>query len=45
MLDLESTNGTQVNGEEIPVSRYFEIMSGDVIKFGLDDSDFVLIKS
>ncbi|TIA84047.1 hypothetical protein E3P98_00428 [Wallemia ichthyophaga] len=45
VLDLESTNGTQVNGEEIPVSRYFEIISGDVIKFGLDDSDFVLIKS
>ncbi|TIA93395.1 hypothetical protein E3P99_00219 [Wallemia hederae] len=44
LLDLESTNGTQVNDKEIPVSRYYEIMTGDVIKFGLDKRDFVLIQ-
>ena len=44
LLDLESTNGTQVNDKEIPVSRYYEIMTGDVIKFGLDKREFVLIR-
>ncbi|KAG6818952.1 hypothetical protein H0H93_016914, partial [Arthromyces matolae] len=29
IIDLESTNGTHVNGEAIPVSRYYELKNGD----------------
>ncbi|EJT48232.1 hypothetical protein A1Q1_02798 [Trichosporon asahii var. asahii CBS 2479] len=30
VIDLDSTNGTWVNGEEIPQSRYYELRSGDI---------------
>lgn len=29
MIDLESTNGTHVNGEAIPTSRYYELKASD----------------
>lgn len=29
IIDLESTNGTRVNDEVIPVSRYYELKAGD----------------
>ncbi|KAL4265413.1 Cellular Process Regulator and RNA Processing Protein [Pleurotus pulmonarius] len=34
IIDLESTNGTHVNDEQIPTSRFYELKAGDVIKFG-----------
>lgn len=43
IIDLESANGTSVNGEKIPVSRFYELQSGDVIKFGFSTREFVLI--
>ena len=33
MIDLESTNGTIVNDERIPESRYYELMLGDGASF------------
>ena len=29
IIDLESTNGTHVNGEAIPTSRYYELRASD----------------
>lgn len=29
IIDLESTNGTHVNDEAIPVSRYYELKASD----------------
>ena len=29
IIDLESTNGTHVNGEQIPESRYYELKPND----------------
>ena len=29
IIDLESTNGTKVNDEPVPTSRYFELKLGD----------------
>lgn len=29
IIDLESTNGTHVNGEQIPESRYYELKLSD----------------
>ncbi|KAG8759202.1 hypothetical protein FRC14_006449 [Serendipita sp. 396] len=43
IIDLESTNGTQVNGVAIPTSRYYELKLNDVITFGTLAKDFVLL--
>ncbi|KAI8969627.1 SMAD/FHA domain-containing protein [Trametes punicea] len=43
IIDLESTNGTIVNDETIPTSRYYELMVGDVIKFGESTREYVLL--
>ena len=43
VLDLESANGTWVNGEVVPERRYVELMSGDVLKFGESTREYVLI--
>ena len=29
IIDLESTNGTHVNGETIPIARYYELRLND----------------
>lgn len=43
IIDLESTNGTQVNDQTIPTSRYFELRLSDVIKFGESTREYVLL--
>ena len=34
VIDLESANGTMVNGEKVPQRRYVEVRSEDVITLG-----------
>ncbi|KAF8172007.1 SMAD/FHA domain-containing protein [Mycena galopus ATCC 62051] len=43
VIDLESTNGTHVNDQAIPVSRYYELKANDVIKFGQSTREYVLL--
>lgn len=43
VMDLESTNGTFVNGSRIPTSRYYELKPADVLKFGLSSREYVLM--
>ena len=43
LIDLESSNGTLLNGEKIEASRYFEIRNGDVVKFGFSEREFVVM--
>ena len=43
VLDLESANGTKVNGDVVPERRYVELRSGDVVKFGESTREYVLI--
>ena len=43
IIDLESANGTKVNGEKIPERRFVELMSGDVLAFGDSTREYVLI--
>ena len=43
ILDLESANGTKVNGELVPGSRYVELKDKDVITFGESTREYVLI--
>lgn len=44
LLDLESTNGTYLNGERIGDRRYVELREKDIIKFGLSEREYVLLK-
>ena len=44
LLDLQSTNGTYLNGKRIEHSRYYELMDSDVIKFGISKKEYVIMK-
>lgn len=43
VIDLESANGTRVNGDKIPERRYVEVRSGDVITFGESTREYVIL--
>lgn len=43
LLDLESSNGTFLNGKKIEVARYVECRSGDVVKFGESQREYVIL--
>ncbi|KAJ5827052.1 hypothetical protein N7447_003815 [Penicillium robsamsonii] len=43
LIDLESANGSSINGETIPSGRYVEVMDKDVIRFGLSSREYVLM--
>jgi len=42
-MDLESTNGTTLNGEMIETSRYYELLNKDVIRFRHSERDYVFL--
>ncbi|GAA5942644.1 Pml1p [Sporobolomyces koalae] len=39
IIDLDSANGTMVNDEAVPASRFYELKSGDVLKFAFSTRD------
>lgn len=43
IIDLESTNGTELNGETIEPSRFYEILENDCIRFGKDSIEYVVL--
>ncbi|OQD75984.1 hypothetical protein PENDEC_c005G00347 [Penicillium decumbens] len=43
LIDLESANGSSVNGEAAPAGRYVEVMDKDVLRFGLSSREYVLM--
>ena len=43
LLDLESANGSSINGDRIPAGRYVELMDKDVMKFGLSSREYVMM--
>eukprot|EP00612_Vaucheria_litorea_P007644 CAMPEP_0171470260 /NCGR_PEP_ID=MMETSP0946-20130122/62_1 /TAXON_ID=109269 /ORGANISM="Vaucheria litorea, Strain CCMP2940" /LENGTH=227 /DNA_ID=CAMNT_0011999643 /DNA_START=199 /DNA_END=882 /DNA_ORIENTATION=- len=43
IMDLASTNGTQLNSELIEASRYYELVEGDCLKFGHSSREYVLL--
>jgi smad nuclear-interacting protein 1 len=43
IIDLDSANGTMVNGDRIPPSRYLELRDKDMIQFGLSTREYVLM--
>lgn len=42
VLDLESANGTAVNGDLIPEAKYVELRDKDVVKFGHSSREYVM---
>lgn len=42
VLDLESSNGTFVNEEQVPEAKYFELKDKDVIRFGQSKREYVI---
>jgi len=43
-MDLETEHGTILNEERIEGSRYIQLLSKDVIKFGKSEREYVLLK-
>lgn len=43
IIDLDSANGTMLNGEKLDGRRYMELRTGDVLKFGESTRDYVLL--
>ena len=43
VIDLESANGTKINGQAIPERRFVEVQNGDVLVFGDSTREYVLM--
>uniref|UniRef100_A0A7S0KXQ7 FHA domain-containing protein n=1 Tax=Asterionellopsis glacialis TaxID=33640 RepID=A0A7S0KXQ7_9STRA len=43
VMDLESTNGTFLNGVKIDAARYYQLKRGDVLQFGASTREYVLL--
>lgn len=43
LIDLESSNGTFLNNNQIENRRYYELFEKDVIKFGFSSREYVLL--
>ena len=43
VIDLESSNGTKVNGEEVPKAKFVQLRSGDVVRLGESEREYVVI--
>lgn len=43
LIDLESANGTKLNGKRVEASRYVELRDGDLIGFGESEREYVVM--
>ena len=43
LMDLESANGTFLNGKKIESRKYYELFEKDVLKFGFSSREYVLL--
>ncbi|KAL4768144.1 SMAD/FHA domain-containing protein [Aspergillus nidulans var. acristatus] len=43
LIDLESANGSTVNGDPAPAGRYMELRDKDMLKFGNSSREYVLM--
>ena len=42
IIDLESSNGTELNDERIETSRYFELRDKDILKFAGSEREYIV---
>ena len=45
LLDLESTNKTYLNGDEVEPARYYELRVKDILRFGDSSREYVVMKN
>lgn len=43
LMDLESANGTFLNGVPLDSARYYQLKRGDLLKFGCSTREYVLL--
>ena len=43
IIDLESSNGTELNGDTVEASRYFELRDKDILKFAGSEREYVVM--
>lgn len=43
LIDLDSANGTKLNGKKIGASRYVELVDSDVVAFGDSEREYVMM--
>ncbi|KAL5379914.1 hypothetical protein DPSP01_008195 [Paraphaeosphaeria sporulosa] len=43
LIDLESSNGTVLNGERVETSRYLELRDKDILKFAGSEREYVVV--
>ncbi|KAJ4365789.1 hypothetical protein N0V83_008410 [Neocucurbitaria cava] len=43
IIDLESSNGTELNGKTVEASRYFELRDKDILKFAGSEREYVVM--
>jgi smad nuclear-interacting protein 1 len=43
LIDLDSANGTKLNGKKIAASRYVELIHDDVVAFGESEREYVVM--
>ena len=43
LMDLESANGTELNGQKIEQARYVEIKNKDMVKIGGSEREYVFM--
>ena len=44
VLDLDSANGTWLNGERVEERRYVEVRGGDVLRWGQSEREYVVLQ-
>jgi smad nuclear-interacting protein 1 len=43
LIDLNSANGTKLNGERIESQRYYELLNKDIIQFGESTREYIVL--
>ncbi|KAF2730439.1 SMAD/FHA domain-containing protein [Polyplosphaeria fusca] len=43
IIDLDSTNGTELNGKPVEASRYVELRDKDILTFGGSEREYVIM--
>ena len=43
LIDLDSANGTKLNGKKVEARRYVELVDGDVLAFGDSEREYVVM--
>ena len=43
LIDLDSANGTTLNGDRVAPARYYELRDKDLVRFGQSSREYVVV--